>query len=91
MKDLILNMVIRKQEGRYSAWCPELDVASEGNTIEEAKESLKEALQCHVETMIEEGDTPLLLEKLGLTEKEFKKDTLVSETFSGTLEVPISL
>lgn len=36
-KELILTFLIRKEKDRYSAWCQELDVATEGNTVEEAK------------------------------------------------------
>ncbi len=39
-------------EGRsYSAWCPEVDVASQGDTVEEAIKNLKEALQLHLECL----------------------------------------
>ena len=51
-----LSIVVETQGHRYSAWCPELDVASDGASVKEAKKHLVEAVQCHVETMIENGE-----------------------------------
>jgi predicted RNase H-like HicB family nuclease len=49
-----LSAVIR-QEGRLRvAWCPELDVASQGGTEAEALANLKEA----VELFLEDDDAP---------------------------------
>ncbi len=76
-KELILNVVVRKEQGRYSSWCPELDVASQGDTIEEARQNLQEAVELHVETMVENGELNELIERLGLTQKDMKKDILV--------------
>lgn len=89
VKELILTVVVRKEQGRYSSWCLELDVASQGDTIEESRKNLQEAVELHVETMIENGATDELVEKLGLTSKDLKKDTLISESFSGTFGIPL--
>jgi predicted RNase H-like HicB family nuclease len=37
--------IIEKEDNNYVALCPELDVASQGNTIEEAKSNLQEAIE----------------------------------------------
>ena len=37
--------VIEKEDDMYIALCPEIDVASQGDTIEEAKANLKEAIE----------------------------------------------
>lgn len=90
-KELILTIVVRKEQGRYSSWCPELDVASQGDTVEEARQNLQEAVELHVETMVENGDLNELLEKVGLTVQDLRKDILISESFSGSLEVPLAV
>lgn len=90
-KELILTIVVRKEQGRYSSWCPELDVASQGDTVEEARQNLQEAVELHVDTMVENGDLNELLEKIGLTAQDLRKDILVSESFSGSLEVPLAV
>lgn len=56
VKELIVTVVIKKEQGRYASWCPELDVASQGDTMEEARKNLQEAVELHVETMIDNGD-----------------------------------
>ena len=44
-------MAIIEREGkRYVALCPELDIASQGTTVEEARRNLKEALELFFET-----------------------------------------
>ena len=41
--------VIEREGDAYVALCPEFDVASQGNTIEEALSNLKEALELFLE------------------------------------------
>ena len=36
--------IIEKEDNRFVALCPELDVASQGDTVEEAKSNLQEAI-----------------------------------------------
>lgn len=43
--------VIRKGEKQFVALCPEVDVVSQGHTIEEALSNLKEAVELYVEEM----------------------------------------
>jgi predicted RNase H-like HicB family nuclease len=48
------GIVIKEEQG-YSSLCPELDVASTGDTLEEAKDMLLEAATLHLEGAIEDG------------------------------------
>lgn len=50
---LVFTGVIVKEGKRFSAICPELDVASEGDTPEEASANLLEAVNLYIETAIE--------------------------------------
>ena len=43
------DVVITKEGEQYSSWCPQVDIASCGDTIEEAKENLKEAIELYME------------------------------------------
>ena len=43
--------VIRKGEKLYVALCPEVDVVSQGRTIEDALQNLKEAVTLYIEEM----------------------------------------
>ena len=44
-----LSAVVRKDGKLYVSWCPELDVASQGKTIEAALTNLKEAVELYLE------------------------------------------
>jgi predicted RNase H-like HicB family nuclease len=43
------SAVVQKEGKWYVSWCPELDIASQGETIEEAIENLKEAIELYLE------------------------------------------
>lgn len=47
--------VILKEDQGYSSLCLELDVASQGNSPEEAKAMLLEAVTLHLEGVFEDG------------------------------------
>ncbi len=47
--------IIWKDENGYSAVCPELDVASQGGTPQEARQMLLEAAALHLEGAFEDG------------------------------------
>jgi len=44
-----LTAIIEKEDDMYVALCPELDIASQGNTVEEAKKNLEEAIALFLE------------------------------------------
>ena len=44
------TIIIEKEDDMYVALCIELDIASQGNTIFEAKENLKQAIELFIET-----------------------------------------
>lgn len=46
---LTLTAVISKEEDTYVAECPEVGIASQGRTIEEAVKNLKEATELYLE------------------------------------------
>ena len=58
----------------YVALCPELDIASQGRSVEEARASLAEALELFFETA-----SPAEVEQ-----------RLASETYISSIELPIS-
>lgn len=61
------------EEGGYHAWCPALTGChSQGETLEEAKRNIIEAIQCHLESILKEGKIP----------------PAEREEFVGTIEIP---
>ena len=55
MAEYELSALITEEDGWYVARCIELDVTSQGRTIEEAKSNLKEAVQLYLESFGTEG------------------------------------
>jgi predicted RNase H-like HicB family nuclease len=65
-----LTAFIEREEGGYVALCPELDIASQGDTVESARDNLKEALELFFEVAPAEevarrlaGDHPSYIER----------------------------
>jgi len=52
---LVLHNLIEKEGDLYAAICLELDVASQGETAEEAEANLKEAVELYLESVYERG------------------------------------
>ena len=46
----LLTAIIEREGSGYVALCPDLDVSSQGDTVEEARANLVEALQLFFET-----------------------------------------
>ncbi len=46
----LLTAIIEKEGDGYVALCPEVDVASQGQNVEEARSNLKEALELFFES-----------------------------------------
>lgn len=49
-KQYRLTAIIEREGDGYVSLCPELDIASQGTTIEESRDNLKEALELFLET-----------------------------------------
>ena len=45
-----MTAIIEREEDGYVSLCPELDIASQGETVAEARENLREALELFFET-----------------------------------------
>jgi len=45
-----LTAIIEREGDGYVALCPELDIASQGDTVDEARKNLQEALELFFET-----------------------------------------
>ena len=45
-----LTAIIEREGSGYVSLCPELDIASQGESVEQARDNLQEALELFVET-----------------------------------------
>jgi len=48
--------MIEREGNSYVSMCPQLDIASQGGSIEHARNNLREALELFFETVSPEGD-----------------------------------
>ena len=68
---VVFSAIFRKeQNGGYSAVCPELGVASQGETIEEAEANLKEACELYIESAKDVGMLDRILEIADIHNRE---------------------
>lgn len=65
-----LTALIEREGDGYVSLCPELDIASQGDTIEEARGNLKEALELFFETASPEELKTRLHEEIYVTRVE---------------------
>ena len=55
MEMFVFTGIIWKENEEFSVLCPELDVASQGKTSDEARKNLLEAAALHLEGSFEDG------------------------------------
>ncbi len=65
-----LTAIIEREGDGYVTLCPEVDVASQGDTIDEAKKNLKEALELFFETASPEEICERLHDEVYVTQVE---------------------
>ena len=65
-----LTAIIEREGDGFVSLCPEVDIASQGNTIEQARDNLKEALELFFETASPEEIKQRLHGEIYLTQIE---------------------
>lgn len=65
-----LTALIEREDDGYVSLCPELDVASQGDTIESARDNLREALELFFESASAEEVKQRLREEVYITQVE---------------------
>ncbi|MDI6793020.1 MAG: hypothetical protein QME81_09160 [bacterium] len=76
MDKFIFHGVIEKEVDRYKAICLELDIATEGRTLEDARRNLKEAVEGYLECAAKEGDIEIFVPRPVPEEVMQKYETL---------------
>ena len=67
---LKLTEEIWKEGNMYVSYCPELDIASCGETIEKAKKNLKEVILINIKETQKMGTFEQFLQEAGFTESQ---------------------
>ena len=75
-----LEMVITKEGKQYSSWCPILDIASCGNSPEEAARNLCDAIGCYLEALKEDGKLGKFIAEKGIKVVQ-AEDPMVPNSF----------
>lgn len=65
-----LTAIIEREGNGYVSFCPELDIASQGDTIGETRENLREALELFFETASKEEIQTCLHDEVYITRLE---------------------
>ena len=61
--EIAVEVVVTKEGKQYSSWCPKLDIASCGDTPEEALENVCDAIELYLNTLEEEGEQKQIFEE----------------------------
>lgn len=62
--------IIEREGNGYVSLCPELDIASQGDTVEEARDNLREALELFFETASQQEIQSRMLGEVYVTNVE---------------------
>ncbi|MBI2421382.1 MAG: type II toxin-antitoxin system HicB family antitoxin [Candidatus Hydrogenedentes bacterium] len=65
-----LTAIVERDGSGYVSRCPEVDIASQGDTVDEARENLREALELFFETASPEEIRSRLQEEVYVTRLE---------------------
>ena len=77
---LVYRSEVFKEEDQYVAICPELNVSTFGDSVEEARRSLREALDLFVEECEAMGTLTAVLQEAGFTQNRTDVRTWISRT-----------
>jgi len=84
-----LSLLVRKEEKQYVSWCPELDVSSCGESVEEACDNLYDAVDVYIRTLAEEGELPQVLQERGI--KPVEDDETCSHVFLSSWQTGVTV
>jgi len=68
-----ITVVIEKDEYGYYAYCPQLEgCQSQGDSLEETKRNIQEAIELYLSTLTEEEKKSLLIKEISVMNVEVK-------------------
>ena len=90
-KQILLNVIIKEEEKGYSVVCPELNVASQGETFEESISNIKEAIELYIESAEQLGIMDEVLEQLGISKEDFKKGKVLPKIVTANVPIEVTI
>ncbi len=89
MNDIDFHILIEKEDDLYSALCLELNVASQGETIPEARRNIREAIELYLESVIEAGEEEEFIPRPAPAEEWLKYFEIESKQLKTILAQPV--
>jgi predicted RNase H-like HicB family nuclease len=86
MKIIFTALIREEREGGYSVVCPEFGVASQGETIDEAKRNIVEAVELYFESAKDLGMLDEVLEEAGIDTKVREEAIVLGEYVTTPLQ-----
>ena len=86
MKLIFTALISEEIEGGYSISCMELGVTSQGETIDEAKKNIVEAVELYLESARDIGILEEILEEVGIDLKTASDAIILSEYITTPLQ-----
>jgi len=83
MLHIILTYMINKEEKMFFAYCPELDIGSQGEIVEEANNNLKNAVILYLNIIKELGTRKEIFQKRNIKIYHYKPTSI-------KIDMPIS-
>jgi len=81
-----------KREGKwYIAYCPPLDLTTQGRTEVEAKKNLAEASQLFIISCLERGTFDQALKELGFVPLKGEAENIPADAFPMAIPIPFGL
>lgn len=84
---LELHFTIQQEDDQFVASCDEFDIASHGNTVEEALQRCQDAVVLYVEVLSEDGELDRVLKERGVVRKASTVYRSEPQMFSTTSHV----
>jgi predicted RNase H-like HicB family nuclease len=80
---------MKRERGWYIAYCPPLDIATQGRTVAEARKNLIEAAQLFLLSCLERGTLDRALKELGFVPSKNGRQRLPRKAFPLVVPVPL--
>ena len=82
--------IVKQEKNGYIVECIDLNIVSQGNTLQKARKNIREAILLHFESAFELGILNEELEKLGVVKKKSKLEVIPRDLESAPVEIPFA-
>lgn len=80
--------IVKREKDGYVVECIDLNIVSQGNTLQEARKNIREAILLHFKSAFELNILDGELEKLGVVKKKSKLQVIPRDLESAPIEIP---